>query len=76
MCVCVFRETSNLTFKNRCDLEHPQPSDGQHLPHGKFHEEHGDASEDEGEEVRDKEGATAILVAEVGEPPDIAQANS
>ena len=35
-------------------------------------EEDGQASEDEHEEVRDEEGAAAVLEAEEGKPPDVA----
>ena len=36
-------------------------------------EEHGEAHEDQGDDVGDEEGAAAVPVAEVGEPPDVAE---
>jgi len=64
-----------LTLEDGCDFEDAEAADGEHLSEGELHEEHGDAGEQEGDEIRDEEGAAAIFVAEVGEAPDVSEAD-
>lgn len=64
------------TFEYWGDLENSQASNRKHLSHSQLHEEHWNASKNKREEVRNEEGSSSILVAEVREPPDIAQTDS
>ena len=42
---------------------------------GSFQDEQGNPTEEDGDDVGNEEGATAVLVAQVGKAPHIAQPN-
>jgi len=56
-------------------LVHNRWSHGGVLPDQELEEEGGDADDGEHEEVGDEECSPSILIAEVGEPPDISESN-
>ena len=45
------------------------------LPDALLHEEAGEPDDEEHDDVGDHEGAAAILVGHVGEPPDVSQSH-
>lgn len=62
-------------LEQRRDLEDTQAPDRQHLAERQLHEEHWDAGQKQGQEVRDQEGPAPVFVTQVGKPPDVSQAD-
>lgn len=73
----IIRKNSSfkLTLEDGGDFEDAEATDGEHLAEGELHEKHGYAGEQEGYEVGNEEGAAAVLVAQVREAPDVAEAD-
>jgi len=67
---------SDVTFQNGDELaRHSGSSGAQVLPGGHLLKEDGYSAGKHGYEVNEEECPSAVLVAEIGEPPDVAQAD-
>ena len=57
------------------NLEHAESANRDKLAPGSFQDEQGNPTEEDGDDVGNEESATAVLVAQVGKSPHIAQPN-
>lgn len=69
-------QCNKLTFQCRANvLPNGEATAAVELSKGQFHVEQRQSTQQQHDTVRDEKGATSILVANIGESPDVAQIN-